>query len=358
VHALILKSGRFSLQTSVSLLGAGLLATTILFSGWSLLCLVALVPWAILYGRPGSRAGVLPAAIGTVAYHLAVNHPLMQYGSIAWVILTAEALILYTGALLLLRFTSRRMPSVPIAVRLPVIWTALEWVYVKTEVFRMPVFLLQHALADWPVLIQSADLLGGYSLMIPLAMVNGMLADVVVHLWRQRSPASDGGRGSPGLSPRTLRWTVVATVGAVGFVVVYGLARIDRTGPVPGPRVALIQPAMPHVIGWPEPVHVEQLYRTARDVPEAAADLVIWPENSIMDFYDRPNRYLDDMTWLARTKQTHVLFGAIGRAKVNPFRTTSPTPRLTSSRGRSTSPSRRSCGACPRASTSATAAWC
>ena len=310
-----MKLRRIAIETAAGLLGGALFAAA-LAGPCGPLCWLALVPWAILYGRPGSRTSIAAAAPGIVLYILMAWRSLLDYGVFFALIISLEALLYYGGVLALLRATSRWMPRVPIALRLPVLWTAMDYLFVRFEVFRGALFFLPNPLADWPVLIQIADIAGGLALAFPLAMVNGLAADLLLLLWGRRSPLP----AAP--SRRTIGATAGATIALLAGIVAYGLARVDRFEPPNGPRIALLQPDMPHIVGRPLGLYIDELYQTCQRVPAGAADLVIWPENSVLDFYDRPNFYLHDLTWMARSRQSHVLFGALGRAKEDSFRST------------------------------------
>jgi len=309
---------RLAAETAASLLSGALFASALQLPGCGPLCWIAIVPWAVLYGRPGSRSSFLPAVPGILLYILIVWKSLLKYGAVFAVTISIEALVIYGMALLLLRETGRWWPSLPIAFRLPVLWTAMDYLLVRFEFFRTPVYFLPNPIADWPVLIQIADVFGGLSLAFPVAMVNGLVADTLLLLWRRRRERGE----KPGPPVRAVLAAALTTGALIAVMLLYGLARIDRTEPIPGPRVALVQPALTHIVGWPIGVHAEELYQTARNVPAGQADIVMWPENSIMDFYDLPHRYLDDLSWLAQSRGASILFGGTGRAKGDPFRGT------------------------------------
>ena len=325
-----MRFARFAAALLVGLIGGVLYAATPLVSwGGFLLCWIAILPWALLYGRPGSRASILAVLPGIALFMNIGYWNLQKYGLMFSAILSVESIFVFGAALLLLRSTGRWMPAVPIAVRLPVLWTAADYLWSRLEVFRAYGFYLANPLSDWPVMVQAADIVGGVGLTFAVAMVNGLIADLLLLAWRRRRTSEPG----PAPSARAIAAAGMAACALVAFVVFYGLARIDRSEPSEGPRLALIQPNLPHIIGWPLGVHLEEMYQTVRDVPPGRVDIVMWPENSVLDFYDLPDRYLDDLRWLTRSLRCNLLFGAMGRSKDDPFRTTN-TAVLLSQEGR------------------------
>ena len=321
---------RILLEIAVGIAGGLLYAAAFLLPGGWALVWIALVPWALLFGRPGSRASAWTLAPGAVAFTCAVWWSLLKYGPFFVGTVAADYLFFFGPALALLRATGRLLPRVPIALRLAVIWTGMEFLLVRLDFYRAVSFYLPNPLADWPALIQISDLSGASALAFPVALVNGLCADLILAAWHRRragvaatGPTMAGtGEAASFPTPRTLRRTAVLAAALPVLMLVYGFVRIDRSEPKPGPRLALVQPALPHLIGWPLGVEIEEVYQTARDVPPGKADLIIWPENAILDYYDRPLRYLDDLRWLTRSRQAHLLYGAMGRARGNPFRTT------------------------------------
>jgi predicted amidohydrolase/thioredoxin-like negative regulator of GroEL len=69
-------------------------------------------------------------------------------------------------------------------------------------------------------------------------------------------------------------------------------------------------------------VHLDQLLLTERRVPPGTADLVVWPENAILDDIRREGVYQDDVGWLAREKDAWFLVGALGGREDQPGYTT------------------------------------
>jgi apolipoprotein N-acyltransferase len=149
------------------------------------------------------------------------------------------------------------------------------------------------------VLIQAADLVGSYGLTFLWAIPAALLADLAKR-------AIDGPR--PG-DARRLRWGAAAAVAATAFLLLYGAARIGRVPEGPGPRIAVIQPALEHSFQLTPQVLTGTVQQTLATVPRGAADLIAWPENSILANLDRWPEYEKSVATVAATLGTPVLFG-------------------------------------------------
>jgi apolipoprotein N-acyltransferase len=154
-------------------------------------------------------------------------------------------------------------------------------------------------LFGYPVLIQAADLVGSYGLTFLWAIPAALLADLAKR-------AIDGPRLG---DTRRLRWGAAAAAASVAFLVVYGATRIGRVPEGPGPRIAVIQPALEHSFQRTPQVLAGTVQQTLATVPRGAADLIAWPENAILAYLDRWPEYEKSVALVARTLDTPVLFG-------------------------------------------------
>jgi predicted amidohydrolase/Flp pilus assembly protein TadD len=113
--------------------------------------------------------------------------------------------------------------------------------------------------------------------------------------------------------------------GVIAMIVVtygYGIWRASGLVVEDGPRIAVVQPNVRHTIRNIRGVHLMQLLMTLDEVPRGAADLIVWPENAIMDDLARGGSYLEDLRWLAEQKDAAMLVGALGVRQDHPGRTT------------------------------------
>ena len=245
------------------LLGAVAVATTVAafppFGLWPLALVAAWPATALVLDAPTPRAaalrgwlyGVGVLGLGTfwLAQTIWINLLLVALAGPMWHAAWGWA-------------ARRVLPTAPLMVALPLLWTAQEMCRMHWPLGGYPWMALGHALAASPVLVQAADL-GGALLLTWLA------AFVAAGFWsaqrRERRGAALAG---------------VLLLAAVG----YGLIRPALLSePRPGPRIASIQPSFPQSLK-DNPLSWEQIYdpclklslRALADKPPP--DVLVWPE--------------------------------------------------------------------------------
>jgi apolipoprotein N-acyltransferase len=171
----------------------------------------------------------------------------------------------------------------PLAFVAPVVWVGIECLRGNLLFDGYPWFFAGHPLIEWPLLAQSADLLGVYGLSFLVVMTAALGADCV----RVRA-----GR----VSRRAVTAAVAATVGLHAANTAYGTWRLGQHATIErGPTVLAIQTNLPqsNKVGWDPMRQVEDLAgfidQTDRSWAEAVAageppDLVIWPETMLPGF--------------------------------------------------------------------------
>jgi apolipoprotein N-acyltransferase len=171
----------------------------------------------------------------------------------------------------------------PLAFVAPVAWVGIECLRGTLLFDGYPWFLAGHPLIEWPLLAQSADLLGVYLLSFLAVMTGAIGADWL----RLRSGL---------VSSRAFVAVAAVTVVLHLANAVYGAWRMGQQGAITaGPTVLAIQTNLPqsNKVGW-EPA--QQALDLARFVDQtdrawalaleagAAPDLVIWPETMLPGF--------------------------------------------------------------------------
>lgn len=151
----------------------------------------------------------------------------------------------------------------------PIAFLLSEWL--RTWLFTgFPWLFLAHPLADYPILVQAADLFGAYGQTAVVALAN---AGVVLAVERARA-----GGGRRALVP--LAWPAAA----VAALLVYGAIRPGTVEERPGPRVLLVQGNIPQFQKNEGRAFADRILRThleltaegVRRHPEV--ELVVWPE--------------------------------------------------------------------------------
>ncbi|MCH7797471.1 MAG: apolipoprotein N-acyltransferase [Planctomycetes bacterium] len=168
----------------------------------------------------------------------------------------------------------------PAAFLAPVVWVGLECARGQLVGNGFPWFLAAYPAVEWPLLVQSADLLGTYFVSFLVVMVGGLLADVCRARSRQ-------------LSRRALLVATAATVALHGANLFYGAVRIDPgDAGGDGPVVLAIQTNLPqdNKVGWTQQQQVQDVAGFVELTLAAAAavavtpDLVVWPETMLPGF--------------------------------------------------------------------------
>ena len=209
-------------------------------------------------------------------------------------VLGYTALSLYVGLYFALFAVGMRQLVVemrlPATVAVPLVWTGVEYIRSTFVQGGFPWFMLGNCLTPWPVLIQAADLFGVWGLSFFLAMINGLVVDVLrLPLWQGVPSRATGARARKGrFSP-----VIGRLLTAVGVVVIlemgYGVFRLSQHTTKPGPRVAVIQENIPQSVKMSGEHGDEIFFKHLKLTQMAAAanpkpDLIAWPETMLPGF--------------------------------------------------------------------------
>jgi apolipoprotein N-acyltransferase len=267
------------------MLSALLLALAFPRPGWGVLGFVALVPMTALALRSAR-----PALLAIVTYLVFLAWWLLM---IRWMIpVTVGGWI---GLCVLMSVYSALMPlllrrlvgrlDLPCFIALPMVWVSLEWLrgwafaggfgWCALSCTQAPA----GAAASAPHLIQIADIGGEWSVSFLLAMVNGLIVDLLVEPWF--TVAANG----PRRFSRRLLIALAVTSVCLGCAWAYGRFRIREADRVltPGPRLAVVQTNVPQNNKMrPSDATEHHDWEQLLDLSAAAAtshpDLIVWPE--------------------------------------------------------------------------------
>ncbi len=296
---------------------------------------VALVPFALWLegvrvgpdeGRRARRGGFFfglvyyPLVYYWLFVALVFYHPLAVLAFLAPVLILSGFLALFTGAML----AARRRLGWPVWLVLPVFWTANEWMRGNLPQVAFPWMQLGDSLTGYPWLIGAADLVGSRGLSFWLALVNGLVAAVI--LARRGRDAGEGseGRGAVRSVPLPLLTGLAA---AIALPVGYSVVRWSTLELRPAARVGVVQPNVPehlklddHALAADSAMRATQtLVGPWRNRGEPL-DLVALPESALPLYLDSipslpyPGRP-DLEGWagrLARDLDAAVLYGGLG----------------------------------------------
>lgn len=223
--------------------------------------LVPLLVWVA--GLPAGAAGRAAAVRGGYLFG-AVYHALLLYWvaialvprigiAVVPVFLLLLLVLASFGALFTttLHFIAGRR-LLPLALAAALCWTAVEWLQGHLGPASFPWLGLGGTLAEFPRLAGGADLVGVRGLGFWLALVNGLVATVVLRHRARRSVVP----------------VLIATLAAVLIPAGYGFWRANSLRTVPVAQVALIQTNAEPI---PDPEGVRDAVRS--QAPDAAADI-------------------------------------------------------------------------------------
>jgi apolipoprotein N-acyltransferase len=263
--------------------------------GW--LAWLALVPLLCLVrSQARGRLVFLSALLGGLVLFV----PVLQWMRFAdprmiitWVLLAIYCALFVAAGIALLRFLDRRT-RLPLALTVPLVWTALEFLRAHF-LGGFPWYFLGHSQHNCLPLIQVADLAGVYAITFLLAAVNAVLFEWLFALgWFRRCLLLTEGRQT------SWRLPAVSTAAAallLGGTLAYGFWRLGQENFSPGPRVALLQGNIPQHIrnvssngddpNQPDAAtqmfkHYEALTWLAK-YQEPIPDLIVWPETCYPD---------------------------------------------------------------------------
>ncbi len=252
---------------------------------------------------------VLPAAVdrwkaplwgfipGVFAVSIIAHAPVARWGWYIAVLLPPLLCWHYVVAPL---FVSglRRWTRVPAFLAIPLGLGAAEWTHPLLGLGNFNMYMIGTFLAPWPVLAQAADLVGAAGLSVLWSIPFAVGVDVL--RWK-----------FDGAPWRTVRSGAIVAAVVLVALVGYGLVRPGTVRTQPGPRIAVIQPSEDHAPELTDGVVRIQQQMTIESVPPGSSDLIVWPENAILDFYEQNRVYQDTVRWLAASRGAPLLFGTM-----------------------------------------------
>ena len=267
-------------------ISAGLLTVIQTPMDWSFLAWVAYVPFAMACTpRLGGRRLALAAfGIGFV-YWLVNIYWITPITLIGWMGMGFYLAWFWPLLAIAVRFC--RAKGIPMLLALPILVVGAE----RLHGFPMGGFywrFLGHSqYANLPV-IQVADIVGAAGVSFVVAMVNGLLADLVL-FWRStRLREQDISKHSP------FYWLVLgpaATVVVVASAIGYGHWRLGQTGEYlkEGPRVAALQSNVPQSVkrGFSKSGQLfDDLMVKSKAAAQTGVELIVWPETMVQGLLD------------------------------------------------------------------------
>jgi apolipoprotein N-acyltransferase len=279
----VIRSGTIKPVTAVS---AGLLHAVLMMLAFSPVgfwpaALVAILPlvWMVVKiervlrceGKGDSRwrarrqaiIATLLIALGVLPFYALQQHWLINVTAVGYVPMVMGMALFPAGFVWLSAQVRSRLPILPYSLVAPLIWTGLEVLHGEVAFSGYPWFMIAHPLIDAPLLPLAATLLGTYAVSFLVAMLSGVVADVLL------------------LRPR--RWAPGA-IAAAAFVALPAVGALERPAiGEPWLRVAVVQTNVPvdNKVAWTIEQKLEDFERfleLTRTAAEASPHVIIWPE--------------------------------------------------------------------------------
>ena len=251
------------------------------------------------------RRGWLAAWAGHLAALYWLCLPIHQVGGLPWWLavpcaaFVAACLSSAGGLFALAAHLLRRRTPLVLALSLGLCWYLLEWGYAVVAGF--PWLPLSGALAAWPLLIQPADLLGGY-------LLGGFWAFLVILLF---------------MTPHGRRYPLLAAL-LMLVTLAYGWWRLDREPPAPLPQgsgsfaVLFVEGNIDQNQKWLPAFQRSTVQTYLRLTEQMLAahpgehPLIIWPETALPFNLMAANPHTPRIRELAARAQSPLLTGAPG----------------------------------------------
>jgi apolipoprotein N-acyltransferase len=266
--------------TYLLLIVSGLLLTVIQPPiDWSFFAWVAFVPFALACSpRVGARGLAFAAFLVGYVYWLGNLYWIQPITVLGWL-----GMGLYLSPFWVLPALGVRLARVkglPLFVVLPILVAGFE----RLQGFPLGGFFwrfLGHSQYANLAVIQVADLVGAAGVSFVVAMVNGLLAELIV----KRGPSSDASRFTLHVS-RSLLLGGMLTAAVVAGTVLYGQWRLRQTPEyvTDGPLVGSLQSNVPQSVKRSYTAGgqlFDDLMKDSKAAAAAGAELIVWPETMV-----------------------------------------------------------------------------
>ncbi|HUV41547.1 MAG TPA: apolipoprotein N-acyltransferase [Sedimentisphaerales bacterium] len=246
--------------------------------GWAALAWVAMVPFILISSSPiKTRHLVIIAYVVSACYWLGNLYWIAPVTTAGWLAFCLYTALLWPLLLLLLRYCANR--GIPFLLAVPVLVVVVEnlqGLFLGGFFWRF----LAHSQYANISLIQIADISGAAGLSFLIAMVNALIAELIIAAAQKRIF-----KVAPLLKTACVAAAVLAAVA-------YGRWRIGQTDEFiePGPTVAAVQSNVPQSVKRSFQAGdqiFQQLLEKSNACANAGASLIVWPETMVQAILDQ-----------------------------------------------------------------------
>jgi apolipoprotein N-acyltransferase len=289
--------------------------------GWSFLAWAAFVPFALACSPRRKARGVAFAAFVVGFLYWLVNlYWIQPITTLGWLGMGLYLSLFWGLPALAVRFARR--VRIPLFIALPILLVGWE----RAQGFPMGGFFwrfLGHSQYEHLAMIQVADLVGTAGVSFVVAMVNGLVADLIVNREAylvKRVPESDASRFTLHAS-RPLVPGIALTAAVLIGTLLYGQWRLRETPShvSDGPLVGSLQSNIPQSVkqSFSESGTLfDELMVSSKAAAAAGAELILWPETMVQGILDpglwpylRSGSDPNDETFLDEDKAFHKALG-------------------------------------------------
>ena len=260
--------------------------------GFSALAWVSLVPFILTCSQTANQKQLaLAAYLVSLCYWLGNLYWIAPVTALGWAAFCLYTAILWPALALCLRYC--RIKKIPLFIAVPILVVGaerLQGLFLGGFFWRF----LAHSQYANITLIQIADIFGAAGVSFLIAMVNGLLAELILDAGAKRKSAYGGldARYRKGIFKIRNFLKTALVCAALIAAVVYGRWRINQADEFieAGPLVASAQSNVPQSVKESleaGDVIFDELLRNSKQGAKAGAELIVWPETMVQAILDK-----------------------------------------------------------------------
>lgn len=311
---------------------AGVLLTLCQPVGWDIhlgwIAWIALLPlFIVLPSAPSNELffmGLVSGAVHFITGLYWITFTLNTYGNLnilASFFVMLLLAFLETAYLIIFALVAGRIlknyPRTPSLVTLPLLWVAVEYLRTITPFGGFPWLLLGYSQQPYTTLIQFADITGVYGVSFLLALVNAVIAEVILWLNGLRKKPAKPSLESKTVSSGFPLISVITVAVLILLAFGYGKFRINRTIQLSEQgatlKVSLLQGNIAQDVKWTpeEDARIVEIYKKlTQEAVAGEAELIVWPEAATPFAIERDIRGFELLRWL-ESLNTYTIVGSI-----------------------------------------------
>lgn len=234
----------------------------------------ALVPWGLaMFGGIRCKWTLAAGWLTGLAFWAGSVYWLVYPTAVGYIATVVYLSVYWLMASGLIRSSMRR--GYPMWLVLPIIWVGIE--FVRSWAICFPWFFLSQTQYSCLELIQISDITGQYGVSFFVAMVNGIIIDVLY------CPLFTVSARGSGINRNIVLGFCVVLLAGAGMLI-YGMWRVGQKTTTSGPVVGVVQEAIPITLtgeGIPADEMLGMHLRGSLKFTGENCDVVIWPETML-----------------------------------------------------------------------------